>query len=127
MALPKLDHKHAQQRPFNIANTEARINSNYNNPISTEISNGHSNQSLIHQCDDYSFPVISANGAEVDANLSALNFTRTHSYRNNSIKMSDSIRSSKVRKRSSNETINNIERNAIPSMALSPKGNSVIY
>jgi hypothetical protein len=124
MALPKLDHKHSQQRSFNLTSSEARINSNYNNPISTEISNGPSTQSIIQQNDEYSFPVITANGAEVDANLSALNFTRTHSYRNNSMKMSDSTRSSKVRKRSSVETANNMERNVVPSLALSPRGSS---
>ena len=122
MALPKLDYKHSQQRPFNLTSSEARNHSNYNNTISAEITNGHSTQSIAQQNDEYSFPVITANGAEVDANLSALNFTRTHSYRNNSIKMSDSTRSSKVRKRSSIETVNNVERNVVPSLALSPKG-----
>jgi hypothetical protein len=121
MAFPKLDYKHSQPRSFNITNSEAKINSNYNHPISTENKNSTSTQSY-NPNDDYNFPVITANGAEVDANLSALNYTRTHSYRNNSIKMTESTRSSKVRKRSSIEPVNHGDRNMVPSLALTPKG-----
>lgn len=116
MALPKLDRKNIQQRSFNIINMDSKNSQNFGHSLSTENMNV-----MTSQVDDYNFPVINANGAEMDANLSALNYTRNHSYRKSSIKMSDSTRSSRVRKRSSVDIASTSDKN-MPSLALSSKG-----